>query len=93
MSHFSGAIATILTGLTVFFIGGGLALVRTNRENVPWFSRLFPNTHAVDPLRDLILFHTWPVDWAQTLLLLLAFSSVSLVIGLGVAARRLRRLG
>jgi hypothetical protein len=91
--HFSGAIATILTGLTAFFVGGGLALVRANREHVPWFSWFFPNTHAVDPLRDMILFGAWPVDWTQTLLLLLAFSSIGLVFGLGLATRRLRRLG
>jgi hypothetical protein len=92
-SHFSGAIATILTGLTVFFVGGGLGLVRANRENVLWFSWLFPNTHAVDPLRDLVLFYTWPVDWTKTLLLLLGFAAFSLIIGLGLATRRLRRLG
>jgi hypothetical protein len=91
-SHFAGAIATILTGLTVFFIGGGMALVRANRQNVPWFSWLFPNTHAVDPLRDLVLFHTWPADWTTTALKLLGFAALSLVVGLGLASRRLRRL-
>jgi ABC-2 type transport system permease protein len=92
-SHFAGAIATILTGLTVFFVGGGLALVRTNREHVLWFSWLFPNTHAIDPLRDLILFRAWPVDWTQTLFVLFAFSGLSLIAGLGLATRKLRRLG
>jgi hypothetical protein len=92
-NYFAGAIATILTGLTVFFIGGGLSLVRYNRQNVPWFSWLFPNTHAVDPLRDLILFHTWPADWTPTLLKLIAFATLSLVVGLGLSTRRLRRLG
>ncbi len=86
-------IATILTGMTVFFIGGGLSMVRSNRANVPWFSWLFPNTHAVDPLRDLVLFHAWPVDWTATLLTLAGFAALSLVVGLGLAARRLRRLG
>lgn len=90
--YFAGAIATILTGLTAFFIGGGLGMVRYNRENVLWVSWLFPNTHAVDPLRDLILFHTWPVDWTATLLKLLGFAGLSLVVGLGLTARRLRRL-
>jgi len=90
--YFAGAIATILTGLTVFFIGGGLGLVRYNRESVPWFSWLFPNTHAVDPLRDLILFGVWPVDWIPTLLKLLGFAALSLLLCLGLAARRLRRL-
>jgi ABC-type multidrug transport system permease subunit len=92
-NYFAGAVATILTGMTAFFIGGGLSLVRYNRENVPWFSWLLPNTHAVDPLRDLILFHTWPADWTPTLLKLAAFAALSLVAGLGLSARRLRRLG
>ena len=91
--YFAGMIATILTGLTIFFVGGGLAMVRSNRESVPWFSWLFPNTYAVDPLRDLILFHAWPVDWAATLFKLGGFAALSLVVGLGLAAHRLRRLG
>jgi ABC-type multidrug transport system permease subunit len=91
--YFAGVIATILTGLTVFFVGGGLSMVRYNRENVPWFSWLFPNTHAVDPIRDLVLFHTWPADWTSTLLILAGFSALSLTVGYGLAARQLRRLG
>jgi ABC-type multidrug transport system permease subunit len=90
---FAGIIATILLGLTVFFIGGGLAMVRTNRESVPFVSWLFPNTYAADPLRDLILFRTWPVDWRPTLLTLIGFATLSLIVGLGLAARQLRRLG
>jgi hypothetical protein len=90
--YFAGAIATILIGLTVFFIGGGLSMVRYNRENVPWFSWLFPNTHAVDPLRDLVLFQTWPSDWTLTLLKLTGFAILSLAVGFGLAARQLRRL-
>jgi ABC-type multidrug transport system permease subunit len=91
--YFAGAAATILTGLIAFFVGGGLSMVRYNRENVPWFSWLFPNTYAVDPLRDLVLFHSWPADWNQTLLILVGFASLSLVVGLGLTARQLRRLG
>ncbi|MGD8515574.1 MAG: ABC transporter permease [Anaerolineae bacterium] len=89
--YFAGVIATILTGLTVFFIGGGLSMVRYNRESVPWFSWLFPNTYAVDPLRDLVLFSTWPVDWRSTLLILAGFAVLSLGVGWGLAARQLRR--
>ena len=92
-SHFAGVIATILTGMIVFFVGGGLSMVRTNRANVPWFSWLFPNIYAVDPLRDMVLFHAWPVDWANTLLTLAGFAALSLVVGLSLAMRRLRRLG
>ena len=91
--YFAGVIATILTGMTVFFIGGGLSMVRYNRESVPWFSWLFPNTHAVDPVRDLVLFQNWPADWTLTLLKLAGFAAISLVVGLGLAARQLRRLG
>lgn len=90
--YFAGMIATILTGLTLFFVGGGLGLVRANWEAVPWFSRLFPNVYAVDPLRDLVLFHTWPVDWAPTLLKLAGFAALSLAAGWTLAGRQLRRL-
>jgi hypothetical protein len=92
-SHFAGVIATILTGMIVFFIAGGLSMVRTNRANVPWFSWLFPNIYAVDPLRDLVLFHAWPADWTSTLFTLTGFAVLSLVVGLGFAARRMRYLG
>jgi len=91
--YFAGMIATILTGLTVFFVAGGLGLVRANWEAVPWFSKLFPNVYAVDPLRDLILFHTWPVDWGSALLKLAGFAVLSLVSGWGLAGRQMRRLG
>jgi hypothetical protein len=91
--YFAGAIATILTGLVAFFVGGGLSMVRYHWESVPWFSRLLPNTYAVDPLRDLVLFHAWPADWASMLLKLAGFAAASLVVGLGLAARQLRRLG
>lgn len=92
--HFMGAaIGVILTSMMVFFIGGGLAMIRNNEASVPWFSWLFPNTHAVDALRDLILFHAWPVDWTATLLRLTAFAAISLAVGTGLASRQLRRVG
>jgi hypothetical protein len=47
----------------------------------------------VDPLRDLILFHTWPADWTPMLFTLVGFATLSLVLGLGLASRQLRRLG
>jgi ABC-type multidrug transport system permease subunit len=92
-NYFPGAVATILTGIIVFFIGGGLSLVRINEERVLWISWLFPNTYAVDPMRDLILFNTWPEDWMVTLLKLTGFAAISLVLGLSLASRQLRRLG
>jgi hypothetical protein len=91
--YFGGMIATILTGLTVFFVSGGLGLVRANWEAVPWFSKLFPNIYAVDPLRDLILFHTWPADWRPALLRLAGFAALSLAVGWPLAGRHMRRLG
>jgi hypothetical protein len=93
LHFFAGAVGTILTGLTVFFIGGGLALVRPFKEKVPWFSWLFPNIYAVDPLRDLVLFQEWPGDWEQVLLILVAFAFASIVVGWTLAIRQLRRLG
>jgi len=90
---FAGAVVTILTGLTIFFTGGGLALVRPFKEKVSWFSWLFPNIYAVDPLRDLILFNEWPVDWHTTLVIVSAFAAGSLAAGWGLAARKIRRLG
>lgn len=91
--YMAGMIAMILTGLTLLFVGGGLGLVRANWETVPWFSRIFPNVYAMDPLRDLILFHTWPVDWNSVLLKLAGFAALSLVAGLGLAGRQIRRPG
>jgi hypothetical protein len=90
---FAGAVATILTGLTTFFIGGGLALVRPFKEKVLWFSWLFPNIYAIDPMRDLILFNEWPVDWNPTILILSAFAVGSLVVGWYLTARKVRQLG
>ena len=88
--YFAGAIAVMLTAITVFFTSGGLALVRANEDKVPWFSWLFPNIYAIDPLRDLILFNHWPVDWTRTLLVLTAFAALGLLIGWGSAARQMR---
>jgi hypothetical protein len=91
-NYFAGAIATILTGLMVFFIGGGLSTVRVHREKVLLVAWLFPNTYAADPLRDLILFQTWPADWLATLAILIAFAALSLVGGLWLAAYQLRQV-
>jgi hypothetical protein len=68
-------------------------MVRANWEAVPWFSKLFPNVYAADPLRDLILFHTWPADWNSALLKLAGFAALSLAVGCGLAGRQMRRLG
>jgi ABC-type multidrug transport system permease subunit len=91
--YMAGAIAGVVGGAIVFFIGGGMAPVRYYSSKVIWVARLFPNTYAVDPLRDLVLFHAWPADWTVTLLTLVGFALVGLVGGAGLAARQLRRLG
>jgi hypothetical protein len=91
--YFAGAITVVLAGLTLFFTSGGLALVRGFEDKVLMISWLFPNIYAVDPLRDMILFHEWPVDWNTTLLTLAAFAVGALAVGWGLAARQLRRLG
>lgn len=91
-NYFLGAVVSVLTGITVFFIGGGLSMVRHNAEEVLWVAWLFPNTHAVDPLRDLILFQAWPMDWGITLLKLLGFALAALGGVWFLVSRRLRRL-
>ncbi len=91
--YFAGAIAVMLTALTTFFIGGGLSLVRVNLDRAVWFTWLIPNAYAVDPMRDLILFHQWPVDWSRTLLILGGFAILGLSVGWGVTWKQLRRLG
>jgi ABC-type multidrug transport system permease subunit len=91
--YFAGAIAVVLAGLTLFFTSGGLALVRGFEDKVLWISWLFPNIYAIDPLRDLILFQQWPVDWNTAVLKLTAFAAAALVVGWGVTARQLRRMG
>jgi ABC-2 type transport system permease protein len=92
--HFmAGAIGTILGGITVFFVSGGLGPVQYYPRGVLWFARLFPNTHVVDPLRDLILFHAWPGNWLQVLLIAAMFAAAGLVVGFAVTGRRLRRIG
>lgn len=91
--YFAGMIAMILTRLTVFFVAGGLGLVRANWAAVPWFSELVPNTCTIHPLRDLVRFRTWPADWGRALLILAGFAGLEFSLGWGLAARQLRRAG
>jgi ABC-type multidrug transport system permease subunit len=83
----------VLGAMLIFFIGGGLSMVRTNADSVPWIAWLFPNAYAVDPLRDLILFKTWPVDFWPVLMKLLILAGTAVVIGSAFTVRKLRRLG
>jgi ABC-type multidrug transport system permease subunit len=89
--HFMGAaIGVVLTGVTAFFIGGGLLMVRNNEVNVPWFSWLLPNTYAVDTLRDYILFHSPSAGWASSLAITGAFAAVAVIGGIAYASHQLR---
>lgn len=88
--YMPGAIALILTGLTVFFIGGGLSIIRNHEADVLLAAWLFPNTYAVDPLRDLILFHAMPLDWGLVLLKLCGFATLAITVGFWLASRQLR---
>jgi ABC-2 type transport system permease protein len=92
-SYMAGAIAVVLTAIIVFFIGGGLGLVRYNWGEVPWYSWMFPNTHSIDPIRDLVLFNSWPEDWNITLIKLISFAAIALIFGMTITVRKLRRLG
>lgn len=90
--HFMGAaIGVVLTGVTAFFVGGGLLMARNNEANVPWFSWLLPNTYAVDTLRDFILFHSFSADWGKSLAIVSAFALAAVIGGIGFAAHQLRR--
>lgn len=91
-TYMAGAISAVLGAMTIFFIGGGLSMVRAHKDAVTWIAWMFPNTYAVDPIRDLVLFHTWPVDFWPTLFTLLAFAGGAVLIGSLFSARKLRRI-
>jgi len=92
-NYMAGAIGAVLGAMIVFFIGGGLSMVRAHKDVVTWIAWLFPNTYAVDPIRDLVLFNTWPVDFWQVLTTLIFFAGAALLIGSTYSVRKLRRLG
>jgi hypothetical protein len=89
-SYMPGAIGAVLGALIVFFVSGGLNLWRWNAHNVNWFSWLFPYIYAVDPLRDMILFNTWPADWKSALTITGAFAAGALTMGWSFAGFQLR---
>ncbi len=92
-NYMGGAILAVLGTMIIFFIGGGLEMVRFNNENVLQIAWLFPNTHAVDPMREMILFNSWPLDWTAVLIKLIVFAMLSLTVGMGIGSRQIRRLG
>jgi hypothetical protein len=91
--HIAGAISMIMTGIIIFFTCGALSLVRYLPKKILWFAKLFPNGHAIDPMRDLILFHKWPTNWDQTVLILSIFAIGCLILSMIVTRRQLRRIG
>jgi ABC-type multidrug transport system permease subunit len=90
--HMAGAIGMVMTGVIVFFTCGALSMVRYLSKAVLWFAQIFPNTHAIDPLRELILFHQWPSNWTATLVILSVFAVVGVTFGLIQSRRQLRRV-
>lgn len=91
--HIAGAISMIMTGIIVFFTCGALSLVKYLPKKILWFAMLFPNGHAIDPMRDLILFHKWPTNWNQSVLILSIFAVGCLILSMIVTRRQLRRIG
>ncbi|MCJ7715410.1 MAG: ABC transporter permease [Anaerolineales bacterium] len=92
-NYMAGAIGSVLGAMIIFFIGGGLSMVRAHQDAVTWIAWMFPNTYAVDPIRDLVLFNTWPADFIPVLLKLLGFALLSIVFGTLFSVRKLRKLG
>jgi len=86
-----GGIIVVAVGLIVFFIAGGMTPVRYMPGNIWWLIQFFPNTYAVDPFRELVLFNTIPTNLTQTILTLTLFAAVSLGAGFFVAKRQLRK--
>ena len=50
-NYMAGAVGAVLGAMIIFFIGGGLSMVRAHHDAVTWIAWMFPNTYAVDPLR------------------------------------------
>ena len=92
-NYMAGAIGSVLGAMIIFFIGGGLSMVRAHQDAVTWIAWLFPNTYAVDPIRDLVLFNTWPVDFGSVTLKLLGFAVLAVLLGSLFFSRKLRKIG
>jgi hypothetical protein len=90
-AYMAGAVTTILTGILLFFLSGGLNNVRGFESEAVLAARFFPNMYAVDQLRDLILLQTVPADLLHSLLILTGFLIISGVISLSVTSHAIRR--
>jgi len=91
-NYMAGAIGSVLGAMIIFFIGGGLSMVRAHQDAVTWIAWLFPNTYAVDPIRDLVLFNTWPVDFMAVLIKLVCFAVFAVLLGSLFSRHKLRSL-
>jgi ABC-2 type transport system permease protein len=91
-NYMAGAIGLALSSIIVFFISGGLSMVRVNVDKVVAVAWLFPNTYAVDPLRDLILFETLPRDLQTTLIFTIGLALLSLTSCWILSTRQIRYL-
>jgi ABC-type multidrug transport system permease subunit len=89
----TGAVAAILSGVIVFFTAGGLSSPTSYPAPLRWIGAVFPNWYAVDPMRELILFRVHPDNLGSILVILLAFSILSLTAGIGITCRTLRHEG
>lgn len=89
----TGAVAAILSGVIVFFAAGGLSSPEYYPPLLKAIAAVFPNTYAVDPLRDLILFQTWPADYLSAVGIVTLFATAGLSLGLALTCRQLRRIG
>ena len=92
-NYMAGAVGSVLGAMIIFFIGGGLSMVRANRDAVTRIAWMFPNTYAVDPIRDLVLFNTWPVDFGPVLFKLVGFAFLAILMGSLFSTRKLRKIG
>lgn len=91
-NYMAGAIGSVLGAMIIFFIGGGLSMVRANKDAVTWIAWLFPNTYAVDPIRDLVLFQTWPKDFNSVLITLTGFGVLAALLGSRFFTQNVRKL-
>ena len=92
-NYMTGAIGSVLGAMIIFFIGGGLSMVRAHQDAVTWIAWMFPNTYAVDPIRDLVLFKVWPVDFGPVLFKLVGFTFLAIIFGSLFSTRKLRKIG